>query len=1251
MFKHGLATTVVAAFSFASSAALAEELGSGTLTPDNPVLTIESGPHNTSNPSAQVEQTCNEQLVCDFFDLTVDVSEAWLLANPNARLRVTGGWPDPSSDAGGPSATDFDFYLRSATGSEVAGTTGATSANPEMMQVVPTPGSTDYRVVIVPFLVAGQTATVRMELDPGSSPSGGGASVTKGGPAMAIYRPNNGMAGIAAREPTIGLDRNTDEVFFMAGFDQARVSFDDSTSPATALWEDVSAPIPINFTSLDPFITDDPHPYADGSYNPTIWLSHLLGATSMIGITSDRGESWLPSQGGGAPHGADNQSFAAGPYPDGMQPLSALSDRALYYCSHSVVNAFCSRSDDGGLTFNPSRVAFPLFGVETSDLCNNHGHVQVGPDGTVYLPMNNTCQGSQGVSISVDAGNTFHFVTVPDTVRGRWDSYIAIANDGETIYYAYGEEGDDRPMVIVGTLDKSNPSAPTIHWEGPAVDVGAPFGLKNIVFPSIIAGDPDRAAFAFHGTTFEGDSGSVSEMQGAVWHMYLATTYDRGQNWEVQQLEPADPTQRNSVCDAGAGCEDSPPHRNLLDFMDIEIDSKGRIIIGYADGCTGTACVVDGTMNYDDAAVIARQSAGKTLLSAFDGTQNQIFPGAPSLEAARTAEGVLLNWSEPTAGQSAITGYTVERALEAGGFEQLATTTERRYLDTEVTDPDAVVTYRVFASNSQGMGAASNEVSPASLAPAVCTLPGDTVATDDSGDNATPDPQYDIESLSVATVYASTGPYKITFTLKVAGFDSPPLPDSAWYARFIDPSGIVRGVRMVTDALGEVAFQSYLVSEDSDGERLGQFVDGTPTPAEPESNYSDDGTITLVIDAQNIGIPDGGLLSDFLVGSFKGVTTPVLSFSLNGDAMPNGNAAGSGEDYDVPTRNSCAPNAAPLAALAASPVTGDAPLSVTLDATGSSDADGSIVSYTFTPGDGSPTVTNTTGTLTHSYDVGTWQAEVVVTDDLGAVSTNPAVAQITVSDGSGGGNTAGPGSTIDAMLAVSGDGSEAEDEAVNGDAETVFTFDASDSGYTDAVGSDLRYTFVFGDEASEEEFAPATSDPIATHRYGAAGTYTAYVIVSDAFGNSDTSNSVTITTTITITVEGDNGTVAQLTVDETSGPAPLRVAFDGSRSFTSDGKTITEYCFDFDDGEAPQCGTEATAVYVYTRPGSYEPSLTVTASDESTATAKATVSVGGTGSNPGTPSQPAASTGGGSGALGGLLLLPLLGFGLARRRG
>ena len=248
--------------------------------------------------------------------------------------------------------------------------------------------------------------------------------------------------------------------------------------------------------------------------------------------------------------------------------------------------------------------------------------------------------------------------------------------------------------------------------------------------------------------------------------------------------------------------------------------------------------------------------------------------------------------------------------------------------------------------------------------------------------------------------------------------------------------------------------------------------------------------------------------------------------------------------------------------------------------------------------------------------------------------------------GETGGNEPGPGSSISASLRVND-----QSERVEAQAPATLTFDASDSAYADAEGNAFTYQFVFGDEASSEEYLAPTTEAVVTHEYEAAGTYTAYVIVVDEFGNSAESNEVMIETTILITVGGDNGTVAQLTVDETSGPAPLQVVFDGSQSFTSEGETITEYCFDFDDGEAPQCGTEDTATYVYTRPGSYEPSLTVTASDESTATAKATVSVGGTGSNPSTPNQPAASTGGGSGALGGLLLLPLLGFGLARRRG
>ena len=70
------------------------------------------------------------------------------------------------------------------------------------------------------------------------------------------------------------------------------------------------------------------------------------------------------------------------------------------------------------------------------------------------------------------------------------------------------------------------------------------------------------------------------------------------------------------------------PCRNLLDFNDITTDAFGRVLVGYADGCTG-ACVTDPTQNasngpasaQDALATIARQVGGRGLFQAFDGTQ------------------------------------------------------------------------------------------------------------------------------------------------------------------------------------------------------------------------------------------------------------------------------------------------------------------------------------------------------------------------------------------------------------------------------------------------------------------------------------------------------------------------------------------------------------------------------------------------------------------------------------------------------
>jgi subtilase family serine protease len=90
------------------------------------------------------------------------------------------------------------------------------------------------------------------------------------------------------------------------------------------------------------------------------------------------------------------------------------------------------------------------------------------------------------------------------------------------------------------------------------------------------------------------------------------------------------------------------------------MDDHGRVLVGFADGCTG-ACVTGGPNNRDAYATIARQSAGKTLRAAFDPKPNltatDVVPtiaknGASSVAATlantgtATAKGAVLRFTD-----------------------------------------------------------------------------------------------------------------------------------------------------------------------------------------------------------------------------------------------------------------------------------------------------------------------------------------------------------------------------------------------------------------------------------------------------------------------------------------------------------------------------------------------------------------------------------------------------------------------------
>jgi PKD repeat protein len=120
----------------------------------------------------------------------------------------------------------------------------------------------------------------------------------------------------------------------------------------------------------------------------------------------------------------------------------------------------------------------------------------------------------------------------------------------------------------------------------------------------------------------------------------------------------------------------------------------------------------------------------------------------------------------------------------------------------------------------------------------------------------------------------------------------------------------------------------------------------------------------------------------------------------NGDPLVTGYTSyGSVGNYALTvsvTTGTTAPGVPPVAAiLATTATTGYAPLTVSFSAAGSTDSDGTIVSYSWTFGDGTPAGTGVTTSHTFTT-VGTFSVTVRVTDNSG-LSTTSSIVTVTTS--------------------------------------------------------------------------------------------------------------------------------------------------------------------------------------------------------------------------------------------------------------
>jgi hypothetical protein len=381
-----------------------------------------------------------------------------------------------------------------------------------------------------------------------------------------------------------------------------------------------------------PRVYGDPILFTDGEMGRT-FVAQEIGQTpagSTTEFTDDDGHSFLPSEGSGAPSGIDHETMGGGPYHQPLPPgVNPLYPNSVWYCSQNIADAVCSISFDGGVTFGP---AVPIYSL--LDCGGLHGHIKIGPDGTAYVP-NVSCAGKQAVVVSENNGLTWSVRRIPTSVNADRDPSVAIGGTSadNTVYFAY-QNADGHSHVAV-SRDHG------LTWESDT-DVGAQLGVKNSVFHAAVAGDRDRAAVAFFGTTTAG-AYATPEFPGD-WYLYVSTTFDGGHTWWTQNVSGSDPIQRGGICGTGL-C------RNLLDFFGADIDKDGRVLIGYEDGCISNACITGqrsyglaGGNDFTAKGVIARQTGGKRMYAAFDPPAGPVAqPPAPPLPppAASSCDGLV----------------------------------------------------------------------------------------------------------------------------------------------------------------------------------------------------------------------------------------------------------------------------------------------------------------------------------------------------------------------------------------------------------------------------------------------------------------------------------------------------------------------------------------------------------------------------------------------------------------------------------